>query len=211
MLSSADAVHQYCQAPLPRSPQATGFTMLEMMIVLSMILAATTIAIPSMITVVANARLRRGMDSLCSLYQNGRGLAVKQNTITRVRFQLSGNNWVAYVDNGTSPSGLTTSAPQLWMPKRFTKVSPPSGTAPAPLDSAACGSSIAPDTIDDTYFNQLGTPCQYGSGSCSTSQSYAYYFNYLGSMNMSTTWAAMCISPAGRMKAWYWDGSAWKN
>jgi type II secretory pathway pseudopilin PulG len=211
MPSSTEAVHQYCQASLPRPLRAAGFTMLELMIVLSMVLAATTIAIPSMITVVANTRLRRGMDSLSSLYQNGRGLAVKQNTVTRVRFQVSDNNWVAYVDNGISPSGLTTSAPQLWMPMRFTKVSPPSGTSPAPLDAAACGSSIAPDTIDDTYFNQLGIPCQYSSGSCSASQSYAYYFNYLGSMNMSTTWAAMCISPAGRVRTWYWDGSAWKN
>lgn len=212
MRSSRKTVHRYDRTPRLRSLRVAGFSMLELMIVLAMVLVAATVAVPSMITVVANTRLRQGMGSLSTLYQNSRALAVKQNKITRVRFQLSNNNWVAYVDNGISPSGLTTSAPQLWLPMRFAKVDAPSGTAPEPLDAAACGSSsISPDTTDDTYFNQMGTPCLYSGGSCSSNQSYAYYFTYQGSMNMSTAWAAMCVSPAGRMKAWYWDGGAWKN
>ena len=213
MLRPAKTVNLYCKAALPRSLRAAGFSMLELMIVVSMILAATTIAVPSMITVMANARLRQGMGNLSNLFQSGRALAVKQNTITRVRFQLSNNNLVAYVDNGISPSELTTSARQLWMPVKFAKVSPPSGTTPAPLDAAACGSSssITLDTTHDTYFNQLGIPCLYSSGSCSTSQSYAYYFTYQGSGNMSTNWAAMCVSPAGRIKSWYWAGNGWTN
>ena len=212
MLSPAEKADRYCKAPRPRLLRVAGFSMLELMIVLAMVMTATTIAVPTMITVMANARLRQGMGNLSSLFQNGRALAAKQNRITRIRFQLTNNNWVAYVDNGISPNGLTSTTPQLWLPAKFSKVGPPSGTAPAPLDAATCGSSsITPDTTDDTYFNQLGIPCLYSSGSCSTSQAYAYYFTYQGSANMSTTWAAMCVSPAGRVKGWYWDGSAWKN
>jgi type II secretory pathway pseudopilin PulG len=210
MRSSGIAVNPHDRVPLLlRSTRVAGFSMLELIIVLAMVLVASTVAVPSMITVVTNTRLRQGMGSLSTLYQNSRALAVRQNKITRVRFQLSNNNWVAYVDDGISPSGLTTSAPQIWLPKKFAKVDPPSGTAPAPLDAATCGSSISPDTTDDTYFNQMGTPCLYSSGSCSSNQSYAYYFTYQGSM--STAWAAMCVSPAGRIKAWYWDGGAWQN
>ncbi|MGZ4819318.1 MAG: pilus assembly FimT family protein [Terriglobales bacterium] len=191
--------------------RAAGFSMLELAIVLAMILAATTIAVPSMVTVVANANLHKGMSSLASVFQNGRTLAVKQNTISRIRFQLNNKNWVAYVDNGLNPAGLTTSSAQLWLPRNFSKVAAPSGTNPTPLDTATCGSTISPDTTDDTYFNQLGIPCQYSSGTCSSSQAFAYYFTYQGTLNMSTSWAAMCVSPAGRFKAWYWSGSAWKN
>jgi type II secretory pathway pseudopilin PulG len=185
--------------------------MLELMIVISMILAATTIAVPSMITVVANARLHQGMGNLSSIFQNARTRAAQRNSITRIRFQLINSNWVAYVDNGINPSGLTSTTPQLSMPTKFSKVAPPSGTNPTPLDAATCGSTIAPNTTDDTYFNQLGIPCQYSSGACSSSQAFAYYFIYQGSANMSTNWAAMCVSPAGRIKTWYWSGSAWMN
>ena len=210
MLSPAEKADRYCKAPRPRLLWVAGFSMLELMIVLAMVMTATTIAVPTMITVMANAQLRQGMGNLSSLFQNARMRAAQQNSITRIRFQLTNNKWVAYVDNGISPSELTSTTPQLWLPAKFSKVGPPSGT-PAALDAATCGSTLAPNTTDDTYFNQLGIPCHYSSGACSSSQAFAYYFTYQGSANMSTTWAAMCVSPAGRVKAWYWDGSAWKN
>jgi type II secretory pathway pseudopilin PulG len=211
MLSPSEAVNRCGKARLPLLPQAAGFSMVELMIVLAMVMTATTIAVPTMVTMVANARLHRSMANLSSLYQNGRALAVKGNAITRIRFQLINNNWTAYVDNGVNPSGLTSMVPQLSLPVSFSKVAAPTGTAPTPLDAATCGSTITLDTTDDTYFNQLGVPCQYSSGTCSSSQAYAYYFTNKGSMNMSTTWAAMCISPAGRVKAWYWTGGGWTN
>lgn len=211
MLIPAKTANRYGKAPLPRALRAAGFSLLELMIVLAMAMTATTIAVPTMVTVLANTRLHRNMGNLSSLYQNGRTLAVRGNSITRIRFQLVNNNWMAYVDNGVNPSGLTSTVPQVALPVNFSKVGPPSGTAPTPLDAATCGSTITPDTTDDTYFNQLGIPCQYSSGTCSNSQAYAYYFTYKGSMNMSTTWAAMCVSPAGRVKAWYWTGDGWTN
>jgi prepilin-type N-terminal cleavage/methylation domain-containing protein len=211
MLSPAETVNRYGEAPPPRLLRAAGFTMLELMVVLAMAMTATTIAVPTMVNVVANARLHRSMANLSSLYQNGRTLAVRGNSITRIRYQLINNNWTAFVDDGVNPSGLTSTVPQLSLPVNFSKVAPPSGSAPTPLDDATCGSTITPDTTDDTYFNQLGVPCQYSSGTCSSSQAYAYYFTQKGSMNISTTWAAMCVSPAGRVKAWYWTGSGWTN
>jgi Tfp pilus assembly protein FimT len=211
MMSPAQTANRLGKAPLLRSLRVVGFSLLELMIVLAMIMTATTIAVPTMVTVLANTRLHRNMGNLSSLYQNGRMLAVRGNSITRIRFQLINNNWMAYVDNGANPGGLTSTVPQLALPVNFSKVDPPTGSAPTPLDAATCGSTITPDTTDDTYFNQLGVPCQYSIGTCSSSQAYAYYFMYKGSMNMSTTWAAMCVSPAGRVKAWYWTGSGWTN
>jgi Tfp pilus assembly protein FimT len=208
---SSETANRHGKAPLPRALRAAGFSLLELTIVLAMIMTATTIAVPTMVTVLANARLHRNMGNLSSLYQNGRTLAVRGNSITRIRFQLINGNWMAFVDNGVNPGGLTSTVPQLALPVNFSKVVPPTGTAPTPLDAATCGSTITPDTTDDTYFNQLGIPCQYSSGTCSNSQAYAYYFTYKGSMNMSTTWAAMCVSKAGRIKSWYWTGSGWTN
>ena len=143
--------------PVRGLPGAAGFSLLELVVVLAMAMVASAIAVPIMVRMVADSQLHRGMGDLSGLYQTGRMLAVRGNTITRVRFQLSGNNWVAYVDDGTSAHGLNSTTPQLCAAKaNFSKVAAPTGTAPSPLDAASCGSTITPDTTDDTYFNQTG-------------------------------------------------------
>jgi prepilin-type N-terminal cleavage/methylation domain-containing protein len=188
-----------------------GFSIVELLVVVAIIMVLTAVAVPTVTTAVASARMRGAMGDISGLFQNARGLAVRQNTLAHVRSQLINNRWQFYVDTLTSNgwTGLTTSAPQVWLPPHLTKVGPPSGGTPTALDAAKCGSSSTPDTTDDTYFNQLGSPCLYNSGACSTSQAFVYYFNYAGASGPS--WTAMCVSPAGRMKAWYWNGSGWSN
>ncbi len=199
-----------------RGPQVfhatTGFSMVELMVVVGIIITLTAISVPTVSKLLTSARLRGGMGDLSGLFQNARNLAVRQNTITRVRFQSSNNRWVAFVDNGANPTGLTQSTPQVWLPPQFSKVSPPSGSTPSALDNATCGASSSStlDTTDDTYFNQLGIPCQYSSGTCSTATPFASYFNYAETASR-TSWAALCVSPAGRIKAWYWTGNSWTN
>ena len=189
-----------------------GFSTIELLIVVAIVISVTAISLPTLTNVVATSQLRGGMNDLSGLFQNARNLAVRQNIISRVRFQLTNGEWVGYVDNGASPTGLTTSVPQIWLPRQFSKVSAPSGGAgsPSALTAATCGSSSAPDTIDDTYFSSVGIPCQYSSGACSGGQAFAYYFNYAASLG-GTRWTSICVSPAGRITTWYWTGGSWTN
>jgi len=202
---------RHCGLP-QRSPRASGFSTVELLLVAAITIIITAISLPTLTNLVASTRMRGGMNELSGLFQNARSMAVRQNIISRVRFQLTSGEWVAYVDNGVSPTGLTMSTPQVRLPRQFSKVDAPSGGSgsPAALDGATCGSSMTPDTIDDTYFSRLGLPCQYNSGTCSGGQAFAYYFNYAASLG-PTRWTALCVSPAGRMKAWYWNGSGWTN
>ena len=190
-----------------------GFSMIELMVVVGVIITLSAIALPTMFSVVASAHLRGSMNDLSGLFQNGRNIAVRQNIISRVRFQVSGGQCFAYVDNGANPTGLTYTVPQLSLPRQFTKVSPPSGVgAPTPLTATNCGANSLTtlDTTDDTYFSSVGLPCQYSSGSCSGTQAFAYYFNYASSSG-GTRWTSICVSPAGRMTTWYWNGATWTN
>ncbi len=193
---------------------ATGFSMVELLVVVGIVISLTAISLPTLTTLAATTKLRGAMGDLSGLFQNARSIAVKQSTMTRVRFQLSNNRWVAFVDNGVTPTGLTGTTPQIYLPTPFSKVSPPAGGGgtPTPLDNAACGanSSSTLDATHDTYFNQLGIPCLYSGGTCSGGQPFVYYFNYAGSLG-GTNWSAVCVSPAGRLKGWYWTGSSWTN
>jgi Tfp pilus assembly protein FimT len=217
-----------CRAPgeaasvcLSASSESSGFTALEIMVVVAIVITVTAISLPTLSTVLANTQLRGGMGDLSGLFQNARNTAVRQNTISRVHFQSSNNRWVAFVDwidcSNSTWCGLSTTTPQIWLPPNFTQVSPPTGGAgmPTALNSATCGSSTTLDSTptDDVYFNQMGVSCQYDpitNPSCSGSQAFAYYFNYARSLG-SPSWAAMCVSPAGRMKAWYWNGGSWTD
>ena len=196
-----------------REVHGFGFSAIELMVVVGMIITLSAIALPTMFSVVASAHLRGGMNDLSGLFQNARNIAVRQNTISRVRFQVSGGECAAYVDNGTNPTGLTSTVPQISLPRQFTKVSPPSGGgAPTPLTATNCGANSLStlDTTDDTYFSAVGLPCQYSSGSCSGTQALAYYFNYAASSG-GTRWTSICVSPAGRITTWYWNGITWVN
>lgn len=190
-----------------------GFSIVELMVVVGMVMVLIGMSLPTLFSVVASAQLRGGMNDLSGLFQNARNMAVRQNIISRVRFQLSGGECFAYVDNGATPTGLTSTVPQISLPGQFTKVSPPSGTgAPTPLTATICGANSLStlDTTDDTYFSSVGLPCQYSGGSCSGTQAFAYYFNYAASSG-GTRWTSICVSPAGRMTTWYWDGLTWTN
>jgi hypothetical protein len=52
-------------------------------------------------------------------------------------------------------------------------------------------------------------PCTYSGGNC-TSAGFVYYFMDHRPMGRSG-WAAVSISPAGRLKRWFWSGSTWVN
>jgi Tfp pilus assembly protein FimT len=193
--------------------QDFGFSLIELMVVVGIVITLSAVALPTLFNVVASSHLRGSMNDLAGLFQNARNIAVRTNTISRVRFQVASGTCFAYVDNGASPTGLTSMVPQISLPRQFTKVDPPSGGgAPTALTATDCGANSLTtlDTTDDTYFSAVGLPCQYSSGSCSGTQAFAYYFNYAGSSG-GTRWTSICVSPAGRMTTWYWNGNTWTN
>jgi prepilin-type N-terminal cleavage/methylation domain-containing protein len=196
-----------------------GFSMVELLVVVAIIATVVAITLPIVSTALTSAKLRGGMGDLSGLFQNARNVAVRRNRISKVHFQVSNSRQIAYVDwyNCDTTNvwcGLGTSMPQIWLPPKFTQVDPPTGGAgvPTAMDAAACGSATTLDSTgtDDTYFNQMGIPCTYSGGTCSTAQAFVYYFNYAENAN-NPSWSALCVSPAGRIKAWYWTGSSWTN
>jgi prepilin-type N-terminal cleavage/methylation domain-containing protein len=207
-----------CGKPRPAAP-SRGFSLVELMLVAAIAVVLMAIAIPNFVNTLTLAKLRGGMSDLSGIFQSCRSQAIKLNSTKELLFTTSNGQWLIYVDDLASPQGLTPAPPlspppQVWLPAQFTKVTAPasSSTNPAPLNASTMwggSSTTPPDTSDNLCFNSRGIPCacpnttpNYCAG---ITNGYAFYFT------QGTQWAALAVSPAGRIKTYFWNGSAWSN
>ena len=189
-----------------RTGQA-GFSLFEAMIVagIGMVLAAATI--PNMMTAIANMRLRSSMTSLAGVLQNCRVLSVKENRHMTTHFETLSHGIIAYVKLASEAPGLEEGSSQVQLEAPVTHVTAPSGPgAPSAISNGVLG--FTPQTGNPS-FSPTGLPCVYSGGTCDR-YGFIYYF-YDTRRAGQRGWAALSISPAGRMKKWYWNGTAWTD
>ncbi len=203
-----DIQHGIC-----RSRRSAGFSLIELVVVIAIILVIVATATPAMIQVVSSARMRGGMSSMAVFAQSVRTDAVRQNQTQSLWTVLSGSEYFVYkaTAQDTAP-GLSGSAGQMPVGKQVIYMGTPVGAgAPSTLDSATVfGSSTVTVRNGTMSFNSRGLPCYWSSGTCSTGNAFVWYFVWQPPFG-SSRWAALSISPAGRIKTWYWDGATWSN
>jgi prepilin-type N-terminal cleavage/methylation domain-containing protein len=194
--------------------QREGFSLQEVLVVIAIGLMITAMAAPIMSNAIANIKLRSSLTSVSGLLQNTRASAVQQNkTKTACHFSRTSPPYslVYFVKDATTCTSSTTADTtdaQVELEAPITPYDTPMGAgAPAAIDDATLGLTSDPLTTDPS-FNSRGLPCAYSGGTCSASQAFIQYFkdNRIGG---SGGWAAISISPAGRIKRWFWNGSSW--
>jgi prepilin-type N-terminal cleavage/methylation domain-containing protein len=185
-----------------------GFSLVEMMVVVAIVMVIAAFAIPNMMNVIATFRLRGGMSSLSSLLQNARMMSIKGNQTYSVHFTTMSAGPVAYVKLAGDTAGILNTDAQAQLGAPVTMDQNPTGTgAPTQMDNSFL--NFDPLTSDPS-FNSRGIPCIYASGTCTAPKGYVFYFR--GKRSFGTDgWAAVTISPAGHVKTWYWNGSSWGN
>ncbi len=192
------------------SRKESGFSLVELLMVVAILLVVAALAAPTMVNVIANVRLRGSMSSLAGIFQDCRSFSIKQNRLISTHFTTMANGPVAYLKNATvsSPS-LATTDQQVQLGAPVSKITNLTGVTGAPtgLDSTTLG--FTPLTSDPS-FNPRGLPCSYDTttGLCTANVGFVYYFTDTRVMG-ANGWAAVTISPAGRVKIWMWNGSAW--
>lgn len=97
-----------------------GFTMIETMVVLAIIVIVTAIAIPTYVTLLPNYRLKSAAQDLYSNLQSAKMQAIKKNNTSTVKFDISGGEYTKSDDTkvilnkvykGSVSYGKPTSAP----------------------------------------------------------------------------------------------------
>jgi prepilin-type N-terminal cleavage/methylation domain-containing protein len=189
----------------------TGFSLPELLIVIAVGLIITAMAVPSVSSTMDAYRTRGGVTSVAGLIQRCRVLAAKNNTSERIKFQVTGGLVQAYCKEIANQSaGILGSDPQITMSSQFSIPGLPTG--PSQLTASSMwGANFAQVGVNtDPYFNSRGLPCSapVAGGACTQISGYVYYFSYT---SRSTRWAAVSISPAGRVQTWFWNGNAWGN
>jgi Tfp pilus assembly protein FimT len=181
--------------------------LLEVLIVAAIGTIITVTAVPNMITGIANMRLRSSMTSLAGVIQNCRMMSVKQNQAMTSHFSPQPEGVIVYVKAATDTSSYTANDSQVELQAPVLQVSAPSGpNAPSAITSTVLGFT---PLSGDPSFNSTGLPCSYASGVC-PNNGFIYYFHDLRPQG-KTGWAALSISPAGRLKKWFWNGTIWTD
>ncbi len=179
-----------------------GFTMLELLMAMSMMLVVTTLAVPALLGNIKDAQLRSTAVGLAGILQRARMKAAANNTAYVVRTAAWNGATVVYIDvNNNSALDASEESSLLQLPRNIV------------FDSAGPAISLGFGTAVEVLpgFDGRGLPCNPVSGGCSFNSGTGFYY-YLRQDRVfsSTSWAAVSVSPAGRIKVWTWNGSAWQ-
>src|SRR5262245_9528939 len=191
-----------------------GFSLFEVAVILSVGLILAAIGLPRMSNVIAMQKLRGSMTTASSFLQNVRMLAIKKNrTMTAFAFNRTDPPYslVYWTKEPTDSSSFSPEFSQAELEAPITPMPTPTGLgAPAAITNTDLGLLVDPE-VTAPSFNSRGLPCKFNivTGQCENKAFITYFKdNRIGG---SGGWAAVSITPAGRIKRWFWNGSAWTD
>ena len=179
-----------------------GFSLIEVLIVTSVTLCIAATAIPKVTSTLANIELRSGVRSAAGVLQQARAQAVKEDRFLKVKYTNGSSGGVVFVDVNDNGVANATEA-QAQTGTTVLAYSAPTGIPV--LSSTDLGYS--PVTSSAVDFSSTGQPCN-ALHSCAVGM--VVYFTDTRVIG-NPGWAAVSISPAGRVAVWVWTGSAWSQ
>jgi Tfp pilus assembly protein FimT len=196
--------------------------MIELMFVVIVTLLIAAWAIPSLLSAVNTSHLRGAASDYAGLLEVARIDAVRDNTFYATYILPPATGTVegqAYVDltknNGasvvTGDPTVTISSDVVLQPQGSAPDTPnlktqlyPSTTVVPPTDTSATPATFGPRGLPCTPLTLTGTT----SIVCDTSGGPTAFWTFL--QNSKTgAWQAVTITPAGRIKRWFYNGTAW--
>jgi prepilin-type N-terminal cleavage/methylation domain-containing protein len=206
-----------------------GFSMIELLIVLVIIITVASVAVPMISSAVRSAHLRGAASDLASLYEQGRILAIRDNRYYSTYILAASGNQPeeAYVDmlpqrigqaSGNQGSSVVVGDPVVTLSSDVTPQAASSAPNTSNLQNQLLPSTTSVTPVDTTVtaaiFGPRGLPCTPISLSsesiCDSAGGPTAYWTFL--QNSTTgAWEAVTITPAGRIRKWFYNGSTWSK
>lgn len=192
-----------------------GFSLVELMIVVLIILVISALAMPNVIRGIGSLRLRGAGSNVSGIMQRGRIQAVRTNRIQMIRaINQQGAN-LLFIDG--PPYNSTVEATEGVVQISDSVVMQTDETA-VPVSNfvtnsaTLLGEAVTAPSTGAMAFNQRGLPCTpvLSGGvpsTCNASQAYVYFYQSTGAFGGQ--WIAISVTKAGRIRIWSWDGSTW--
>lgn len=187
-----------------------GFTLIELCVVVALAMIATAIAIPQIMTAVRQYRIRTSTTDLSQFLERARMQAIRSDRTYAVQADSVTSGSLSYprfyLDQNANASfdagELVAQLP--W------QVTAPATNPPAPTALAAKLGFIPQPAGVNPRFNGRGTPCVVNAGNVCSSWAGGQTVGFLYYLKSNTgDWAAVSISPTGRIHAWSYAGSTW--
>lgn len=206
---------------------AHGFTFVEVTVVLMIVFIVAALAIPSIVSSVRTAHLRGAASDFAGILEQARIFAIRDNRYYSTYVLAASGNQAqqAYVDllpksqTGASGNGGTSVAagdPSIVISSDVTQQPVASAPNTNNLKSQLLPSITSVTPIDTSVtaatFGPRGLPCTpialTGGTVCDSSGGPTAFWTFF--QNSTTgAWQAVTITPAGRIKKWFYNGSAW--
>jgi prepilin-type N-terminal cleavage/methylation domain-containing protein len=184
-----------------------GFSLLEMMIVLAIILVLAKITVPRFINIVGDINLRHVANNYSGLLQSARIQAVKSNTPYTVNITSLSTGGSAFFIHARGGS-YTTGDPMLPLGSQIT-YHLGTGSGATNESTLTCGSGCTFGSSPNyTSFNARGLPCSAPSGACAQNNAVGYLTLFSNTtITGNTSWAAVIVTAGGRIQIWTSDGA----
>ena len=206
---------------------------MEALIVVAIVLIVAAMAAPKMLQFNDNEKLRESAQTYASLMELARMRASDDNAAYEIVTTTQSGSPIAYVDLNDNGSLDTTPKPEpsVQLPRQVVITD-----TSAPVEGFGDNTNLGIDALNlenspmVTYtngtarpglaFNEHGLPCQRITKltSCQNSTTvggnphmvaWVTYLRYTNN-DGSTSWAAVSVTPAGRIKAWTHNSGVWK-
>ena len=208
----------------PSANRTRGFSVIELLIVVTIIMVVAGIAIPNFVALAHSARLKGAVTDFASILQVGRMKAVDDDRYySTYVIAANGNNpQRGFVDifpqnpDGTSGAGgLAWNAGDPLVTISGEVTLRPQGAAPG---TAALKLQLLPPTspvvpqdgsvaATAITFGPRGLPCKGLGGACDPLAGPQAYWAFFQN-NVTQNWGAVTVTPAGRVQRWLFSGGA---